>query len=125
MKILVVEPGCKPVAMEIDGTIETMGKIVGGQIQAMYPAESVALVYNENGNVLHLPPNRGVLDDKGEFLDIVCGTFFLCGAPEDSYSSTQMSMPYRKYFRIWVAVLLFCLHKKGQNKKTFDTEGAV
>ena len=33
---------------------------------------------------MNLPPNRGLRDENGQIYDIVCGTFFLCGAPADS-----------------------------------------
>ena len=77
MQILVVEPGCRPRPQEIDGTVESMQAIVGGEIQAMYPSEDIALVFNSDPVVPLLPQNRGVRND------IVRGTFFLCGAPEE------------------------------------------
>ena len=75
MKILIVEPGRKPRSAEIDGTVEAMREIVGGKIQAMYPSEDIALVFNNDPDVPLPPQNRGVRND------IVRGTFFLCGAP--------------------------------------------
>ncbi len=77
MRILVVEPGRKPRAEIIDGSIESMREIVGGKIQAMYPSEDVALVFNSDPNMPLPPQNRSVQND------IIRGTFFLCGAPED------------------------------------------
>ena len=44
MRILVVEPECRPEAKEIDGSLDSMQEIVGGLIQAVYPFDdSVAL----------------------------------------------------------------------------------
>ncbi len=77
MKILVVEPGRKPRSAEIEGTVESIQEIVGGKFQAMYPSEDIALVFNNDPDVPLPPQNRGVRND------IVRGTFFLCGAPED------------------------------------------
>ena len=54
-----------------------MQEIVGGKIQVMYPSEDIALVFNNDPKVPLPPQNRGVRND------IVRGTFFLCGAPED------------------------------------------
>ena len=31
-----------------------------------------------------MPANRALRDEGGAVYDIVCGTFFLCGAPPDS-----------------------------------------
>ncbi len=63
MKILIVEPGRKPRPAEIDGTVEAMREIVGGKFQAMYPAEDVALVFNNDPNVPLPPQNREVRND--------------------------------------------------------------
>ncbi len=82
MRILVVEPECRPEVKEIDGSLEAMQSIVGGLIQPIYPFEdSVALVCNDEGKLLDLPANRGLRGKDGQIYDIVFGTFFLCGAP--------------------------------------------
>ena len=79
MRILVVEPGKQPEESEIDGSLESMQKIVGGLIQAIYPFDdTVALICNDEGKLLGLPWNRVV------GYDIIAGTFFLCDAPPDS-----------------------------------------
>ena len=47
MRILVVEPKCRPKVKEIDGSLKSMQDVVGGWIQAIYPFfEPVALVCN-------------------------------------------------------------------------------
>lgn len=86
MRILVIEPLEKPYIKEIDGSLESMQKIVGGLIQAIYPYENkdVALVCNEEAKLIDLPLNRALYDDKGQIYDIIAGTFFLCQAPADS-----------------------------------------
>ncbi|MBQ1992007.1 MAG: DUF3846 domain-containing protein [Clostridia bacterium] len=86
MKILVVEPLTKPHIKEIDGSLESMQKIVGGLIQAIYPYEDkdVALVCNEEAKLIGWPLNRALYDDQGQIYDIIAGTFFLCQAPSDS-----------------------------------------
>ena len=76
MHILIVEPEHRPRPAEIDGTVESMQEIVGGKIQAMYPTEDIAVVFNNDPNGPLLPQNRAVRND------IIRGTFFLCGAPE-------------------------------------------
>lgn len=60
MTVLLVEPGRKPEIREIDGTVESMREIVGGKFQAMYPAEDIALVFNNDSDVPLPPQNRGV-----------------------------------------------------------------
>ena len=85
MRVIVVEPRKKPVVQNIDPGLESMQKIVGGSIEAVYPfANPVALICNEEGKLLGLPLNRALRDGDGEVYDIISGTFFLCAAPPDS-----------------------------------------
>ncbi len=83
MRVLVVEPEHRPEVKEIDGSLKSMQEIVGGLIQPIYLDNSVALVCNDEGKLMNLPANRGLRDKDGQIYDIVCGTFFLCGAPAD------------------------------------------
>ena len=84
MRILVVEPKCRPKVKEIDGSLKSMQDVVGGWIQALYIFDGpVALVCHDEGKLLNLPLNRGLRDENGQIYDIISGTFFLCGAPAD------------------------------------------
>ena len=86
MNIVIVEPGAPPRAAIIDSALSSMQEVVGGLIQAVYPfAEEVALICNDEGKLLGLPPNRVLRHpETGEIYDVVVGTFFLCAAPADS-----------------------------------------
>ena len=92
MLILIVEPGCRPRPAEIDGTVESMQEIVGGKIQAMYPSEDIALVFNNDPDSPLPPQNRAVRSD------IVRGTFFLCGAPEDGNYFVSLTDEQRQHY---------------------------
>ena len=92
MQVVVVEPEKKPIVQDIDAGLESMQKIVGGSIQAIYPFEEpVALIANEEGKLLNLPLNRALRDDEGNVYDIISGTFFLCAAPPDSDRFTSLT----------------------------------
>ena len=86
MKILLIEPEKIPRPLEIEPSLKSMQKLVGGPIQAVYPFEEpVALICHEEGKLLHLPLNRALRSpDTGEIYDIIAGDFFLCAAPPDS-----------------------------------------
>ena len=85
MQVVVVEPKKKPMVQDIDAGLESMRKIVGGSIQAIYPFdEPVALICNEEGKLLNLPLNRALRDDEGIVYVIISGTFFVCAAPPNS-----------------------------------------
>ena len=92
MRVLVVEPERRPEVREIDDSLKAMQEIVGGYIQPIYPFDDpIALVCNDEGKLLDLPANRGLRNKDGQIYDIVCGTFFLCGAPPDSDHLTSLT----------------------------------
>lgn len=102
--LLIVEPGAPPNAAGIDHNLSSMQKIVGGLIQAIYPfEEEVALICNDEGKLMGLPPNRVLRHpETGEIYDVVVGTFFLCAAPSDSDNFESLTDEqihrYPKYF---------------------------
>lgn len=104
MNILVVEPGTPPRAAAIDHNLSSMQEVVGGLIQAIYPFdEQVALICNDEGKLMSLPPNRVLRHPaSGEIYDVVVGTFFLCAAPADSENFESLTeeqiQRYTKYF---------------------------
>ena len=92
MQVVVVEPKKKPVVQDIGSGLESMQKIVGGPIEAVYHFdEPVALICNEEGKLLNLPLNRALRDDEGNVYDIISGTFFVCAAPPDSDHFTGLT----------------------------------
>ena len=105
MRILVVEPERRPVIKEIDGSLKAMQGIVGGLIQPipLIGDPDTVLVCNDEGKLLNLPANRGLRDETGQIYDIVCGTFFICGAPADCDHFTSLTPEqieqYRERFR--------------------------
>ena len=115
MRILVVEPGKKPEAKEIDGSLTSMQKIVGGTIQAIYPwADSVALICNDEGKLLGLPLNRTLADEEGHVWDVVAGTFFICGIPADSDSFGSLTDEQMKKYQAQFASPETILRLNGQ-----------
>ncbi len=91
IRVLIVRPGEAPVQAEITDDLEIKQELVGGLIQAIAPFdEPVALLCNDEGELLNLPPNRALRAD-GVPYDIVAGTFFLCGAPPDSDRFTSLT----------------------------------
>lgn len=80
MRILLVEPGKRPVLKEIDGSLKSMQEIVGGTIQVLYPfTEPVALICNDERKLLGLPLYRALRDSEGHIYDVIAGTFSCVG----------------------------------------------
>lgn len=87
IRCLVVKPNSMPEVMEIENTLEEKQKIVGGYIQMTQPIEfddTAVIICNEEGKLLGLEPNRALYTLDGEIYDVVCGTFIILDAPEDS-----------------------------------------
>ena len=89
MKVLLINPGVAPQVREIEHSLKVMQELVDGHIEAVYPFDdTVALVCNDEGKLLGLPLNRAVRDPAtGQILDIIAGTFFICGLSEDDFAS--------------------------------------
>lgn len=102
MRILKVEPGKVPVEAEISGSLESMQAVVGGTIQAIYPFDDpVALICHDEGKLLGLPLNRALCAPGCSApYDIISGTFFLCGAPADSGSFSDLTPEQTERFEM-------------------------
>ena len=88
IKVLVVEPQKAPYMKEIESSLESLQREVGGFIQATYPyPEAVALICNEEGKLEGLPHNRVLRDEDGDIYDYVAGTFLITGLGEEDFTS--------------------------------------
>ena len=85
LRVVIVEPGQYAREAEIDNTLQAEQAVVGGSIEVIYPwpDKAVCLVLNDEGKVIPLEPNRGLL----EYRDIVFGTFFVCGDNGENFCS--------------------------------------
>ena len=100
MTILKIMPGHKPEKITIPHTLDAMQRLVCGNIQAIYPYEDlVAIVCNEEGKLLGMEPNRAIRNEDGDILDIICGTFFICGLTEDDFDSLTEEQYYSNLFQ--------------------------
>ena len=93
MRIIVVEGGKRPYEMELEDSLRTMQRCVGGTIEAVYEpgGRDAVLICNDEGKLLGLPLNRALRDDEGEIYDVIAGPFFVCSAPPDSESFTSLT----------------------------------
>lgn len=87
-KIVIVEPNKKlPYKAVIDGSLESMQNLVDGWIEVCRPplhTDGAVIICNEEGKIRHLRPNRKLHFEDGVLYDVICGTFFIINAPEDS-----------------------------------------
>ena len=99
LRVLLMRPGECAEIMEIDDNLESMQRLVKGNIEEYMPFEDAsdprigdcAIVCNEEGKMLGMDQNRGIFDQNGRLQDIIAGPFFICYAPVES--ERFLSMP--------------------------------
>lgn len=120
--VLVIEPGKRPKVARIENTYQALQKMVGGYFEAIYPFEDcVALICNEEGKLNGLPCNRALLDDAGEIIDIIAGTFFICGLGDEDFCSLPDQLREKYFQRFWYPEL-FIRTKESLIVLPFDEE---
>ena len=101
IQVLYVEPGRKARITTIKNDLESLQKMVGGYIEAVYPYEDpVAIVCNEEGKLSGMELNRALRDDAGTIYDILTGPFLVVGLGEEDFTSLSKAhqQKYQKLF---------------------------
>ena len=88
LDVLLVEPGQYPRMTSIGSNLYSLQKAVGGDIEAIYPYDDpIAIVCAEEGKINGEPLNRAIRDEDNDIVDIIAGTFFVCGLGEEDFAS--------------------------------------
>ena len=100
IKILVVPPNELAFEAEIPNTLEAKQKVVGGWIEPFYYYDDVCLVCNEEGKINGLPLSRAIKDENEKIVEIMAGTFFICGVGDEDFTSLlpEQMEKYKKMF---------------------------
>ena len=99
LRVILLKPGELAEIVEIDDNLESMQRLVEGNIEEYMPFEDAsdprigdcAVVCNEEGKMRGMELNRGISDQNGRLQDIIAGPFFICYAPVES--EKFLSMP--------------------------------
>ena len=76
--------------------------------------DDVAIVCNEEGKLMGLPPSRAIYGEDGRLLDVMSGTFFVCYAPIES--ENFLSLPpdmEKKYTEMFKSPEVFFRTSEG------------
>lgn len=87
MSVVYVEPNRKPFVSEIEHTLESEQKAVGGLIELVYNDDETAIVCNEEGKLKGMEGNRRI----GNGSSIIAGPFFIVGLTEGDFRSLTES----------------------------------
>lgn len=92
--VLIVEPGKAPRPASIRNTVEAAERMLGGTVQVgCFLPQKVLLMSREDTE--GLVPNR-CMPGKKEF---ICGTFLLCGIPEEGCGLASLTPLQQKTFQ--------------------------
>ena len=101
--VLLLEPEQEAKVIELDNSLESMQKTVGGNIEVIYPfTNDSCIVCNEEGKLLGLPLNRALYDDCDKICEVIAGTAFICGTDDENFTSLseQQIEHYSKQFEL-------------------------
>ncbi|WP_295218448.1 DUF3846 domain-containing protein [Ruminococcus sp.] len=99
MHILIVEPGKHPRETDIDGSLESLQKTVGGYIQAIYPfKEAVALICDDEAKLKSDTQWNRLLP---EIHDVIKGTFFIAGLGKEDFTDLSAELTEKYKQRFW------------------------
>ena len=99
MHILIVEPGKHPREAEIDGSLESMQKTVGGYIQTIYPFEDeVAVICDDEAKLKSDTQWNRLLPEIG---DVIKGTFFIAGLGDEDFTDLSAELTEKFKERFW------------------------
>lgn len=108
LRVIVCRPGEAAEIIEIEDDLHAIQDLVGeGLIQEFMPFHSetdpryddVAIICNEEGKLMRMPPSRAIFDENGQMQDIIAGPFFICYAPLESESFLSMPEDLEQEFR--------------------------
>ena len=101
IRVLFVEPMEKPKLINIEHTLESLQKLVGGNIEALYPwDDEVAVISCDEAKMNGSLANRCLEDDDNNVYDIICGNFLITGLTETDFGglSDEMAEKYTAKF---------------------------
>lgn len=92
--VLLVQPGKIPEVITIENELETLRKVVNGDIEVTYPFDDdeVGIILNEEGKLRKLPANRAIYTEDGDISDIYVGDFLVVGLDEDDFCSLSSEL---------------------------------
>ena len=98
MNVLIVEPGKHPRLADIDDSLESLQKTVGGYIEAIYPFEDeIAIICDEESKLKSDTEWNRMLPETH---DVIKGTFIIAGLGDEDFTdiTPELAEKYRQRF---------------------------
>ena len=88
INVLMIEPGKVPYMKEIESSLESLQREVGGYTEVVYPYDDMCgRICGEEPKRNGSPYNRALRDEDGDIYDIIAGPFMIVGLGEDDFTS--------------------------------------
>lgn len=125
IRVVYVEAEKEAKVIEMENSLEEMQAKVGGLITTSYYFDDpVAIVSNDEGWLMNMPPNRAIYNEHtGEMVGIIPGNFFVCYAPAESeYFHSLPQDLLEKYEKKFKYPELFFKAKEGVQVISLEPE---
>lgn len=107
IKIIMCTPCKKALVTTVPNCLESLQRLVGGYIKAIYPFDDpIAIICNKEGKLKGMALNRALHDEAGQIQDILAGPFFITGLSDNSFTSLSPELQ-DKYFHMFELPELF------------------
>ena len=99
MNVLIVEPGKHPRLADIDDSLESLQKTVGGYIEAIYPFEDkITIICDEESKLKSDTEWNRLLPETG---DVIKGTFIIAGLGDEDFTDITPELAEKYKQRFW------------------------
>lgn len=111
--VLKIEPGNPPELATIRNELECFQAEVGGYIECVSFPNRGVLICNEEGKMDGLQPNRWLS------MDIICGTFLVCGRAQDGNFCLLTKSEVAEYSKLFSDIPTFTGQESELEVNTF------
>lgn len=103
IEVVSVPVGEKAEPVEIENSLGPLQRYVHGYIEVIRPFEDrdVVVIVNEEGKINGLAPNRALIDEDGDVIDIIAGDFLIVAVDDIGEFTSLTQAQIRKYSKMF------------------------
>lgn len=103
IEVVSVPVGEEAGPVEIENSLKSLQSYVDGYIEVIRPFddEDVVMILNEEGKINGLAPNRALMDENGDVIDIIAGDFLIAGVDDEEEFTSLNEAQIRKYTKMF------------------------
>lgn len=109
IEVVSVPVGEEAGPVEIENSLKSLQSYVDGYIEVIRPFddEDVVMILNEEGKINGLSPNRTLMDENGDVIDIIAGDFLIAGVDDEGEFTSLNEAQIRKYMKMFERPQMF------------------